>query len=752
VAETAQETEKDPSLLAEALRVADSAVLVFEASKGVVLFNPAAAALFGLPPIGTDRLADWELSCGFHSDDANVKKPRRRTAPEELPWNRAWNGEAVERALYFLRNNQHRAGTWIQVHARLAGERVLVSARDISTRRRAELALKSARRLTRVLFDESRAPIVRTSIDGKILACNKAFARMVGFPNPAEARSFNIRDFFVNSGHDSVMSELLKKGAILEQPFEFRKQDGTTGTAIANLQMVEPAPGELDWSVVTTMVDLSSHRESEAARLNLETQFRAFLRYFAGIAFIKDKAGHYLYMSESLKAQPELAERFIEQGAEVLDGRQTIRTTEELTVKDGLRQWIVYKFPILDETGAAQWIGGVGLDDTERMKLESRLREAERMEAVGRLAGGVAHDFNNLLTVIAGYGQMLNDAVACRVPHDQLQVYVDEVIAATTRATGLTDQLLAFGRRQKVRMQRIDLNDHVKSAASLLSRVIGEHIELEVQTAQQECCIRADAGQIGQVIMNLAVNARDAMPHGGRLVIGTTVTDVPPEGVAPGRFVVLFVSDTGVGMDPATQLRIFEPFFTSKPKGKGTGLGLSTVYGIVKQTGGEIFVESEPGAGSVFRMFFRECAASDESRSVRAETPLPPALAGHETILVVEDDENVRTLVKTMLERYGFKTLAAGDGKDAIRVFQERGAEVQLLLTDVIMPNMSGRELAMRLQRVAPGLKVLYMSGYTADEVASKGVTVRLNMLRKPFDAETLAQRVRDVLRQTARA
>jgi signal transduction histidine kinase/CheY-like chemotaxis protein len=749
MAETARQ-EKEPALLAAALDAADSAVLVFEAGQGVVLFNPAAVELFGTPPVGQGGVPEWEQACGFHSDDPAVRKPRLRTPIEDLPWNVAWRGEAVQRTHYFLRNAQHRAGAWVQVSATCTGDRVLVSARDISTRRRAELALKSARRMTRVLFDESRAPIVRTTLDGKILAGNKAFARMVGFSNPAEVRAFHIGDFLIDTARGSVIAELVKKGSLLEQPFQFRKQDESLGTAIANLQMVEPAPGESEWSIVMTMVDLSSHRQSEAARVNLETQFQAFMKHFPGIAFIKDRAGKYLYLSESLKALGEEAIDAVGQTEGHDWPHQAFRATEELPLQDGVHQWTIYKFPIPDETGKPQWIGGVGVDDTERLKLESRLQEAERMEAIGRLAGGVAHDFNNLLTVIAGYGQMLNDAMSRLAPHEQLQVYVDELIAATGRATSLTDQLLAFGRRQKVRMQRLNLNEQVKSAASLLSRVIGEHIDMEVSTCPEDCFIRADHGQIGQVIMNLAVNARDAMPGGGRLNIGTGVTEVPPEGMAPGKFVVLQVSDTGIGMDSVTQLRIFEPFFTSKPRGKGTGLGLSTVYGIVKQMGGEIVVKSEPGVGSVFQIYFKESPASEAPAGVPnvGAAPDRKTVRGHETILIVEDDENVRLLVKTMLDRYGFKTLTAEDGKEAIRVFQESG-EVQLLLTDVIMPNMSGRELAMRLLRIAPGLKILYMSGYTADEVASKGVSGRLNILRKPFDADTLAQRVRDVLNQS---
>jgi signal transduction histidine kinase/CheY-like chemotaxis protein len=745
--ETARQ-EKEPALLAAALDAADSAVLVFEDGKGVVLHNPAAVALFGPPPIVHSGLAEWEQACGFHSDDPALRKPRLRTLLEDLPWNLRRRGEAVERKHYFLRNAQHRAGAWVEVTATRTGDRVMVSARDISTRRRAELALKSARRMTRVLFDESRAPIVRTTLDGKILGANKAFARMVGFSDTMEIRAFHIGDFLVDTARDAVMAELVRKGSLLEQPFQFRKQDGSLGTAIANLQMVEPAPGESEWSIVITMVDLSGHRQSEAARVNLETQFQAFMKHFPGVAFIKDRAGKYLYLSESLKALGEDAVNAVGHTEEHAWPLQAFRATEELPQQDGVRQWTVYKFPIPDETGTPQWIGGVGVDETERLKLESRLQEAERMEAIGRLAGGVAHDFNNLLTVIAGYGQMLKDSLSRRLPHDQLQIYVDELIAATGRATSLTDQLLAFGRRQKVRMQRLDLNEQVKSAASLLSRVIGEHIEMGVNTSADDCFVRADQGQIGQVIMNLAVNARDAMPGGGRISIGTWSTDVPPEGMPPGKFVVLEVSDTGIGMDSVTQLRIFEPFFTSKPKGKGTGLGLSTVYGIVKQMGGEIVVKSEPGAGSVFQIYFKQSPAS-EATSAAANVGDRKTVRGDETILVVEDDENVRMLVKAMLDRCGFKTLTAEDGKDAIRVFQESG-EVQLLLTDVIMPNMSGRELATRLQRIAPGLKVLFMSGYTADEMASKGVSGRLNILRKPFDADTLAQRVRDVLNQAA--
>jgi signal transduction histidine kinase/CheY-like chemotaxis protein len=424
-----------------------------------------------------------------------------------------------------------------------------------------------------------------------------------------------------------------------------------------------------------------------------------------------------------------------------------VETVDPVPHKHAVHHWLIYRFPILDEHEEVQFIGGVGIDITERRQLEDQLRQSQKMEAIGRLAGGVAHDFNNLLTVISGYGHM----IMRDLPHDDpLHSCVEEVLKAASRATSLTNQLLAFSRRQVIQPKILDLNALVANMDRMLRRVIGEHIELETVLSPGIGGVKADAGQLEQVIMNLAVNARDAMSEGGKLSIRTSNVDVRRSSrvhadVRPGSYVKLTVADTGKGMDAEIMVHLFEPFYTSKETGKGTGLGLSTVYGIVKQSGGEIVVESEPGRGAIFNIYLpritdltQRTPTTQGERSVRA---------GTETILLVEDEIGVRQLVREMLHRLGYKIHEASSGADAVRIFAQHQNTIDLLLTDVIMPQMSGRDLAERLKALQPSLKVLYISGYTDDMLAHHGVLEsNVYLLQKPFAPDELAKKLREVL------
>lgn len=383
----------------------------------------------------------------------------------------------------------------------------------------------------------------------------------------------------------------------------------------------------------------------------------------------------------------------------------------------------------------------------EREALQSQLIHAQKMEAVGRLAGGVAHDFNNLLTVILGYNEMLREKLDGDTGNRE---YAEEVHRAAQRATDLTNQLLAFSRRQVAVPRLVDLNVTVRLIDKMLRRLIGEDVILEMHLAEKLPPVKADSSHIDQVIMNLAINARDAMPEGGRLLIETAGTELSGEyaaahlGVQPGHYVMLAVSDTGVGMDDATRARIFEPFFTTKELGKGTGLGLSIVYGIVKQNGGEITVYSEPGRGTTFKIYLPVVEEEAENRGAEAVAAIP---AGGETILLVEDEEQVRSLVRTMLSRYGYTVLEAADAGEARRVAAQYSDPIHLLLTDVVMPGMGGGELARELGAARPGMRILYMSGYTENAIVRQAeLSPEMAFLPKPFTAEGLHGKVRDVL------
>jgi len=388
-------------------------------------------------------------------------------------------------------------------------------------------------------------------------------------------------------------------------------------------------------------------------------------------------------------------------------------------------------------------------DITERRVLENQFRQAQKMEAVGRLAGGVAHDFNNLLMVISGYAEVLLEHTR---KGDPLYPKIEAIHQATDRATTLTRQLLAFSRKQLLELKVVDLNVIVEDMERLLRPLIGENIELHAQLAPNLGRTRADAGQIEQVLMNLVVNSKDAMPNGGSITIQTANARMNNENVRreysyiqPGFYVVLSVTDTGEGMDKETQSRIFEPFFTTKEKGKGTGLGLSTVYGIIKQSGGYVLVESEPGQGTAFRIYLPR--VEDALEPVGAVGPSPSQSNGSETVLLVEDEESVRQLVRETLESKGYKVLEANNGEAALRVVSGYAGKIDMLITDVVMPGMSGRELSARLSASRPQTKVLYLSGYTEDAIVHEGVVdPDTAFLQKPFTLQMLSRKVREVL------
>jgi PAS domain S-box-containing protein len=414
----------------------------------------------------------------------------------------------------------------------------------------------------------------------------------------------------------------------------------------------------------------------------------------------------------------------------------------------------VTTFQIRDDNGAPLYIAAFARDiadrkraEAEKAKLEEQLFQAQKMESIGRLAGGVAHDFNNLLTVINGYSQLVLSDLE---PSDPLWSSLDEIRKAGERAVGLTRQLLAFSRKQILQPRVLDLNRVVSDLRPMLERLMGEDVEVRVALEAVSGTVRADPHHLEQVIMNLAVNARDAMPSGGRLLMETasveldaTYARLHPE-VNAGRYVMLALSDNGLGMDEATRRRIFEPFFTTKPAGKGTGLGLSMVQGIVVQSGGHISVYSEPGRGTSFRIYLPAVAEAEADEAIPAAVA---ALGGSETILVVEDLAEVRDYAAAALRAYGYRVIPAGNAGEALLICERELDRIHLVLTDVVMPNLGGPELAVRLKQLRPGIKVLLMSGYTDNAISIDGaLDERFQFIEKPFSPEQLARKVRAVL------
>jgi two-component system, cell cycle sensor histidine kinase and response regulator CckA len=417
--------------------------------------------------------------------------------------------------------------------------------------------------------------------------------------------------------------------------------------------------------------------------------------------------------------------------------------------QDGAYRWMHDDLKVVrDLEGQPVEIVGAWVDITERKTLESQLIQAQKMEAVGRLAGGVAHDFNNLLMAIMGYGELIRTSL---MQDDPLYHYSEDILKATERAASLTQQLLTFSRRQIMQPQVLNLNGVVADLEKMLRRLIGEHIDLEIVAGRNLGSVKADPGQIGQIIMNLAVNARDAMPTGGRLTLETANLELAVshqthlEAVPPGRYVRLTVRDTGEGMDAATVKHIFEPFFTTKEMGKGTGLGLPTVYGIVKQNHGYIEVDSRPGQGATFRIYLPRLEAPAEAP--RARMTLAAKLEGSETILVVEDEDALRTLLCRFFRLYGYNVLEARHGGEALLLCERHPGPIALMVSDVVMPQMSGQELADRLISLHPEMKVFFMSGYTDSDLVPYGAPDQSKpIIFKPFRPMDLVKKVREFL------
>jgi signal transduction histidine kinase/ActR/RegA family two-component response regulator len=443
---------------------------------------------------------------------------------------------------------------------------------------------------------------------------------------------------------------------------------------------------------------------------------------------------------------PEDRDRFL-----AFREKQISETVEEfyrIVRPDGSIRWIYDRgFPIRDAEGKLYRVAGIAEDITAHREMEEQLRQAQKMEAVGRLAGGIAHDFNNLLTVIGGYSQMLLDGTQTEDPKREK---LEQIVSAANRAGALTKQLLAFSRQHLIEPKLVNINHLLTNMEALLRRIMGEYIRIETSLLPEAGYIKVDPHQLEQVVMNLAANARDAMPNGGLFRIETKMAEaaeMPTEGSlgGPGKCVELRISDSGCGMDKRTLERAFEPFFTTKGVGKGTGLGLSMVYGIVRQNQGTISVYSKPGQGTVFELRFPTASEGEEEAELSMDLPLKTAAT--ETVLLVEDEPAVRGLVRGALEQLGYAVLEAADGYEALRVIEHHESMIHLLLTDVIMPLMNGHELAMRMKSIHPDIKVIYMSGYTDDTLAFHGITqTEIDFIQKPFTQSELREKLRAVL------
>jgi PAS domain S-box-containing protein len=517
-------------------------------------------------------------------------------------------------------------------------------------------------------------------------------------------------------------------------------------------------------SVRIVLTERQQRRASEA----LEERNALLKSIFDGTGdalFIKDLEGRYVIANQTYadtmcttveaisgKSADQLidaatAKQLMEKDRAVMESGRGQSFEYELTIKDRPRTFLTTKAPHRDASGRIIGVIGVVRDITEYRAMEERLRQSQKMEAIGTLAGGVAHDFNNILMVISGYGSVLADALAS---DPKLRGHIEQIQKASERAASLTRQLLAFSRKQAIQPVPLNLNEIVTGIEKLLHRLISENIHISTKLSPDLGTVLADAGQIEQVILNLAVNARDAMPQGGRFTLETRNAEfansgVTPSHMKPGRYVEFIVTDTGIGMGVDVQARVFEPFFTTKPAGKGTGLGLSTVYGIVQQANGHVTFTSQPGGGTTFRIYLPRI---DSAQSAAA----PPdargaALDGSETVLLVEDDASVCELVRAVLTSHGYTVLSARRPNEAEALCEANRDRIDLLLSDVVMPEMSGAELAKRLTVHNSRMKILFMSGYIDDSLIRQGIQEKeVAFLQKPFSPLNLAKKVREVL------
>jgi two-component system cell cycle sensor histidine kinase/response regulator CckA len=538
--------------------------------------------------------------------------------------------------------------------------------------------------------------------------------------------------------------------------------------------LIKDRLGRLHQSISSALANArleQERRQAVAALQRSEEMFRQLAEHVRGVFWISNpEKNQILYISpgyervwgrtcESLYAHPTEWMDAIHPDdqariREAVTTRQTAGTYNEeyrIVRPDGKIRWVQdHCTPVRNEYGRIERLIGAAEDITERRELEEQFRQAQKMEAIGRLAGGIAHDFNNLLTAINGYSELLMETSADRPAIDREAL--QEISSAGRRAADLTSQLLAYSRRIPMSLLPVDLNKTVREMEKMLHRLIGEDIKLTLNLRPSVPSVHTDPTHLQQIILNLTVNARDAMPEGGALVIATEVEDLSPDhcrlhpGAKPGPHVVLTVTDSGIGMSEETRAHLFEPFFTTKSSGKGTGLGLSTVYGIVKQSNGHITVQSTLKHGTAFRIFLPALAAANEEL---AHSPVLPEVmpSGHETIMLVEDNATVRGLANRVLCSLGYRVFVAGHPSEAIAFAQRVGDEINLLVSDVVMPGINGYDLAAALRRRFPALKVLFMSGHT-DHVLLEKHILKPNspFLQKPFAIQTFARKVRDTL------
>ena len=658
----------------------------------------------------------------------------------------------------------------VLLNAILEGDTISGMVMDLTEHKKTEEALRESEKRFRAISNTAADAILLMNNEGKISYWNPAAEKIFGYTSE-EAMGKDLHMFLAPERYHTDYRRGFSKfsntgeGVAMENTFEFfaLKKDGTEFPIEVSTSAIQ-IKGK--WHAVGIVRDVSDRKLAEIALTKSEQKYRTLFEESKDVIFISTPDGTFLdinpagielfgYSSTEEMLAIDIARdlyvnsddrktclRIIEEQGYVKDyevdlkrkdGKHVIVLMSNGTVRDSKGEIIAYR--------------GIIKDITERKRLEQQLLQAQKMEAIGQLAGGIAHDFNNILTAIIGYGNIIKMQID---KDNSLNTYMTYILDSAERAAKLTQDLLAFGRRQMIRPNPTNLNEIIKGVEKILLRLIGEDIELSIFLSEKDLTIMADSTQIEQVLMNLATNSRDAMPEGGSLIITTDITEIDERFIKvynygkAGKYAIITVSDTGIGMDEQTKARIFEPFFTTKEIGKGTGLGLAMSYGIVKQHYGFINVYSEPHKGSAFKIYLPLINAGSEK--IR-EKELVSIQKGTETILLAEDDMLVRKFLRDVLEVAGYTILEAADGEDAINVFDEGKDKIQMLILDVIMPKKNGKEVYEAIKKTSPHIKAIFTSGYSADIIHKKGVLEKeLEVIPKPVSSDTLLIKIRELL------
>ena len=749
------------------------AVILFRADGAVSYASPASARLLGYD---SDELPGQNSYEFVHPDDAEQVRAVYRelgSAP----------GHSVT-SIYRLRDQD---GAWRWIEARGTNllnqpsvQAIVVTYRDVTREHRAEEALRESEERLRRVLDSLPAAAYTCDPDGLITYFNaqavEAWGRTPRLNDPSE-RWCGAHQLSSAEGKPIPHDQCWLARAVAENRAYHGRENVLVRSNGERRFILEHANPLLDANGrvaggINVQVDITDRKRAEAEILEWRNRYEAAIQATGQVLYVWDTATSTVQWGgnthEVLGCRPgdlpvtlpgwldlihpdDLA-AFNRACEQTTATRDPVRIEYRVRRKDGRFIHIDDRGRFLSADGQTTRIVGFLSDVTATRQIEEQYRQAQKMEAIGKLAGGIAHDFNNLLTIINGYSEIVLGMLDSREESHSL---VEEVKKAGERAAGLTRQLLAFSRRQMLHQRTLNLSGVVSDLGKMLHRVLGEDIELVLKPGRNLMKVQADPGQIEQVIMNLAVNARDAMPTGGTLIIETANVELSPgrgeagAEIRPGRYVALTVSDTGCGIPEEIREHIYEPFFTTKKPGQGTGLGLATVYGIIKQSEGHVSFESQVGRGTTFRVYLPAVgAASSFIDKVAAPNDLP---GGDETILLVEDEVSVRAMTRLLLQRLGYDVLVAGNAEQAIAAFQNSSKPVELLLTDVVMPGLSGRVIAEELQALDPRLRVLFMSGYTDDAVVRHGVEQdEVHFLAKPYTVTALAKTVRAALDMSA--